>query len=358
MSDDIVMQLGTSDFTGWKSISVQRTMESFCGSFTVELVDKQGSATNQITEGIATKLFVKEDLFGANYPLINGYIDGVKLKLSGQSTQMSIQGRDITCDMIDSAAIAPSNTWTKAKFSKIIRAIVLPFGITVDTSQLIIDEEIDKFTLQNGETAYEAIERLCRSQAVLPLTDFEGNLLLTYSADTTVKADEDLVVGDNVLEVEREASWADRYSEYFCRGQRSGKGKAWDGRITQMVAVATDLAIDRYRPMVFMSENKATDRNLQSRVNWEAQVRAGRGTFYNVVVQGWFQHNAITRAKTRLWTVNERVNIKVPRWGVDEQQLITAVDYHIDESGGRKTRLVLKNVDVYKSNPTEEVALT
>jgi prophage tail gpP-like protein len=106
-----------------------------------------------------------------------------------------------------------------------------------------------------------------------------------------------------------------------------------------------------------MSENKATDKNLAARVAWEAQVRAGRGTFYNVLVQGWYQTDLVTGAR-RPWTINERINLRVGKWGVDEQQLITAVSFTIDNDGGRKTRLVLKNPDVYAANPSPNVALS
>jgi len=356
-NDEIILELDGMNYAGWKNVSIQRSMESLCGAFTIQLVDITGTATNDIIEGKSCKVHIKEARTDALTQIINGNIDGVKLKETSNSSSMTVQGRDITADLVDCAAIQPSSTWDKAKFSSIVKAICLPFGIIVDSSQLTTDELIDKFTLQNGETAYQAIERLCRSQAVLPLADLEGNLLLTYAADFTVTADEDLEVGKNIKEIEYEANWKERFSEYTIRGQRSGAGKAWDGRITQMVEQATDLGIDRYRPFVFMSENKATDANLRARVAWEAQVRAGRGTFYNVVVQGWYQTNLITGAK-RPWTFNERVNVRAPKWGKDEQQLITAVSFTIDEEGGRKTRLVLKNPDVYAANPSPTVALS
>jgi prophage tail gpP-like protein len=238
--DEIILELNGLNYSGWKSVSAQRTMESLCGSFTIQLVDVTGTITDDITEGSASKLYIQDGTTSVLSQIYNSYIDGVKNKITAKNATMTVQGRDVTMDLIDCAAIQKSSTWVKAKFSRIVTDICDPFSIVVDTSQLTSDETIEKFTLQNGDTAFEAIERLCRSQAVLPLTDVEGNLLLTYAADFTTTADEDLELGKNILEVEREANWKERFSAYTIRGQRSGNGKAWDGRITQMVQQATD----------------------------------------------------------------------------------------------------------------------
>jgi prophage tail gpP-like protein len=356
--DNVILEINGENYTGWQSVSIQRTMESLCGTFTVDLVDESGTTVLDIGAGTPCKVFIQDSssLTPKYDQIISGYVDGIKLRQSATATGMTIQGRDITLDLIDCAAILKSSTITKARFSDIVKQIVEPFGIIVDTSQLTIDDKIEKFTLQNGESAYSAIERLCRSQAVLPLTDEEGNLLLTYAAKSFQTADEDLELGRNILDITKNANWKDRFLNYEIRGQRSGNGKAWDGRITQMVATAEDPEIDRYRPFTFMSENKASDNNLQNRVNWEAQVRAGRSVFYNVSVKGWHQLEYLT-GNRRPWAINERVNLKSGRWAIDEQQLITAVSFTLSQDSGKITKLVLKNPDVYKPNPTPKVEL-
>lgn len=353
---NIILQIGGDNYSGWKSLSSERSMEALAGSFNFEVVDKEGEVVGNIEDGVASKLWVFDPLTYTSWPIMTGYVDQTNKKTADTSDEMTIEGRDKTEDLVDCAATVKSSTWTKKFLKDICTDLCKPYGILVDTSQIVDTELIERFTLQTGDTAFSAIERLCRSKAVLPLTDNEGNLILTYAADETIVADENLELGVNILEVEESKSKKERFSNYVIRGQQSGKGKAWTAKETKMNAKAEDTGVDRYRLHVFMSENKATAKNLRDRVAWEAQVRAGRGEHYNVKVKGWFQRDK-EGTIIRPWQINERINIRVDRWNVNKQQLITARRFDLSEGGGETTTLMLQNPGIYKPNPTEKVEL-
>lgn len=356
MSDVIQLEVNGKNFQGWKKVTVKHSMETLCGDFSIELYDRLDSETNSIEEGSACKISILDNNTSVRDQIMDGYIDEVNRRVSGSSTSMTIKGRDRTSDLIDCSAEHDSNTWIQIKLESLCKELASPFGILIDDSNLEALDPIKKFTLQMGETPYSAIERLTRSKAVLPITNSESDLLLTYSAGPDVTTEQNLIVGQNVLEIEETRTSQNRYSNYTCRGQNSGNGKRWNKQNTRLIADAIDEEITRYRPYIFMAENKATSNGLKARVAWEAQVRAGRAIVYTVTVKGWYQRDYF-EAKAGLWEINQRVNLKWAARNVDRQFLITSVSRRLAEGTGRTTTLTLKNPDIFKANPTEKVKL-
>lgn len=356
MPDNVQLEVDGKNFQGWKKVTIKHSMETLCGAFSIELYDKQDSQTNDIDEGSACKISLVNDETKARDLILTGYIDEVNRRESSSSTSMTIKGRDRTSDLVDCSAEHTSNTWIQVRLQDLCKELADPFGILVDDSELEQLDPIKKFTLQMGETAYSAIERIIRSKAVLATTNSDSDLVLTYSADASTKSEENLEVGKNVLEIEETRTSQKRFSKYICRGQTSGRGKKWSKQNTRLIADAIDEEITRYRPHIFMAENKATSDGLKARVAWEAQIRAGRARVYTVTVKGWYQTDYFG-AKVKPWEINERVNLKWTRRNIDKQFLITSVAHRLAEGTGRTTTLVLKNVDIFKANPTEKVQL-
>jgi len=117
-----------------------------------------------------------------------------------------------------------------------------------------------------------------------------------------------------------------------------------------------DTGVTRYRPLLFVSENKADNTLLRKRVNWEAQVRSGRALEHVVVVDGFYQKGDDGEPLT-LWQKNKRVNLKCNYWGLDIERLITEVHFALG-AGGELTTLTLKHPDIFKPDPSEKVDLT
>jgi len=357
MPDKIQLEVNGRLFDGWKSLNITEAMEQLSGKFDFSLYDKEDTASRFIRAGSACRLYIVDGLTGARINVLKGYVDKTKQKLSGKSSEMSISGRDRTGDVVDCSAVHRSNTWLNARFSTICKDLVAPYGLLVDKVDLLEDNRIERFTLQNGESSFSAIERLCMDQGVLPDHTIDGDLKLTYTAPESKRAAEDLEAGVNILEVEKEDKWNQRYSNYVVKGQGTNKGRAWTGKNTRLFASAEDLSITRNRPFLFMSENRATADNLVRRVAWEAQVRAGRGTTYKVKVKDWFQKDR-NGTNVRPWSINERVYLTVTRWDVFNQLLITGVNRKLDESSSRVTVLTLKHPETYKANPSQKVKLS
>lgn len=347
----LAIEINGEKFTGWKRSAFDFDIESLSSSFSLFARDKKG-ILNDLESGTAIKAYIEN---GRQRVLImNGFITSRERELSENNVAVTITGSDKLIDVVECSTFRKSQTWIKKRFTEIVTDLITPFNVTLDKTDLTDDPIIDKLTIQSGETAFDTIERLCRSQAVLPISTFDGVLKLTYAG--TDRADIDLILGENIKSVREATDWTERFSDYICLAQTPGSGKRWTKAMVQGRAEAFDRGVTRYRPKVFIAESKTKATTLKQRVNWEAQVRSGRATDYSVVLSGWFQKDAIGNLLS-LWEKNKLVTLVVDEYNVDRDFLITSVSMTLDESG-EITVLSLRHPDTYKPDPTEEVDLT
>lgn len=351
-SSVVELELNGMLYTGWKSFKITFDMESLSTAFDFELYDKGSTFSEAFQTGLEVSVYIKSTVTSRSKTLVaTGYIVQINRSITGSATSMHIMCNDKLIDLVECSALHSAQTWYSKKFTGIIKDILKPFKISLDTSELQGDVLIKKFTLQSGETAFSAIERLCRSQAVLPLSLWEGVLKLGYAAGPQDKTVVNLAVGENILSFKEKTSWKERHSNYLGRSQAAGNGKRWTKAMLQCSANATDTGVTRYRPLLFVAENRADVKTLKKRVNWEAQVRSGRAREYLVSVDGFYQ-----RGTQQLWQKNKRVNLRNTYWTIDTELLITKVAMSLTSSG-ELTVLTLKHPDIFKANPAERVKL-
>ena len=240
------------------------------------------------------------------------------------------------------AAIVKSNAWTDTTLFDMAKDLCAPFGINV----LDATNETQKFkeiAVQSGETCFSIIERVARTLGVLPITIPDGDLVLTYSAEENQNPVADLVLGKNIKSLDETTDLKQRFSEYIVKGQASAGGKPWAAnKAVDLTATAVDKGITRYRPTVIMSEGKTDGAKIQSRANWEAQIRSGRSTVYTVEVRGWFQTPGTDIVEPEPWAVNTLVNLIADSYDIRKVQLITTVEFSLDSDGGRKNSFNLE----------------
>lgn len=356
MSSIIVLEVNNKNYTGWNKVRVRRSMDEFLGSFTLQLVDGgDDSPFGQVYPGDQSRIYARtgEGSQVQEVEILNGYIDSRERFRSGSDTGMSVGGSDLAQDLVDCSASVTSNQWTKATLAKITSDLITPYGLTlVDNAG---DTTIFKnFRLQNGESNFAAIERAARQVGVLPLTNAAGGVVLTHAKSSETTPVANLIDGQNIKTLRESLTRRARFSEYIFRGQNTGGGSAWTPTTTQIEARATDSAIDRYRPLIILADGSTSKATLQKRVNWEAQVRAGRALTHSVEVVDWFIP-ATAGSDPQPWEINTIINLVSTKMGLETRRLITAVEFILDSAGGKVTNLELRDPLTYASNPSDKV---
>ena len=331
----VEIKIGSEIYGGWKTSRVQRGIEQIAGAFELTVSERwRGQDTpRQIKRGQRCEVLVD------NETLITGFVDVARPSFGATSHDFAVSGRDATGDLVDCSAIHKTGQWAAATLDRIVRDICAPFGIKVKAIT-DVGRAFDTFALQEGETAFEAIERACRMRAILPVSDGRGGLLLTRAAkgsavDTLVQGRAPLVSASG------EFSLNDRHSKYIVKGQDRGSDDNFDSAEThsQVMAEAVDTGVGRYRPLIVLAENHGPNATYKQRADWERNVRRGRSSKIHATVQGW-------RYKGGLWQPNTMVRVESDWLGVHDDLLITSVEY-IRDNQGTRTELQLASREAF-----------
>lgn len=321
---ELILKIGGQQFSGWQNVRVRRSIEQLAATFELKLTERwatagEGSQPWEIRHGDACTLSLDNNL------VITGYVDDTLPQFDADNHSIDVVGRGRSGDLIDCSAIHKSGEWKNRNMLQIATDLVAPFGIKVSAAT-DIGVPFKKFSIQEGETCFEAIERMARMRGVLVVEDPAGNLLIIRTdSDRIVTA---LVQGQNILTGSAAFSLRDRYSKVTVKGADIGSDWSTPEQNAQPAAEAIDKAVGRYRPLIIIAEEPANNSRLRTRALWEVAVRMGRSARPIIGVQGW-QH------ADGLWLPNRLVSIQSPYLQLDREMLISAVTYVKDENGTR-----------------------
>ncbi|BCB26481.1 hypothetical protein SKTS_13670 [Sulfurimicrobium lacus] len=326
----VEIKVGSMIYGGWKSSQIDIGIEQIAGTFDLSVSERwPGQDTpRQIHRGERCEVLADGET------VITGWVDDAFPEFDATTHEFRVTGRDATGDLVDCSAIHKSGQWAKATLDKIVRDICAPFGIPVIV-ETDIGNAFDSHSIQEGETAFECIERACRMRAVLPVSDGKGGLVLTRAKDGP--AVDDLVEGVNIKRARGEFSSKERYSLYIIKGQDRGSDDNLDAPEThaQVKAEATDSFVQRYRPLIVIAEEHGPHATYKQRAEWERNVRRGRSNRATITVQGW------RNARGKLWWPNTMVHLDSASLGVNANLLITNVSLIDNPQSGRIAQLRL-----------------
>lgn len=313
-------------YGGWTRIEVQRGIEQIAGGFVLQLTAKFPGVDvpMQLREGLSCEVRLGYDL------VITGYIDDYETEDTDTSSSVRVSGRDKTADLVDCSAIYKSGQWRGVKLAQIVADIAKPFGITVTVAPGTDTGDVFKrFALEEGEKAFDAIDRACRLRAVLVTSTPDGNLWITTAG--TVSSGVRLEEGVNMKKFNSKHSWKERHSEITLKGQVPGDDQENGEAAAHLKAASKDTEINRYRPLVVVAEHGTSNKSLADRAAWEVKVRMGRGKRGGCTVVGW--RTGKDGQEGPLWRENTLVHVTSERMNIDRELLLVSCSYQLTEQG-------------------------
>lgn len=343
-TDTLALLVAGERHEGWSEVDVTIGLEQIAGGFAISLTEKwlddDGSAHERpVDPGAACRVELAGEV------VIDGYIDASTAAMSDDGHRISIQGRDKTADLVDSSAVHEPDEWRGETLEEVVRRLAAPFGVPVtmkaDAGAPFGDP--NPFKVQQGEAAFDAIDRACRLRGVLPVPDGKGGLLLTRGDPEG--AAEALTEGENIEAAEVAIDHSGRFSKYTVKAQSAGSDGFYGEEAASPKAEASDGGIKRYRPMMIIAEVAGAD--VQVRANWEANVRAARSRTVSVTVSGWRQGSG------GIWRINRTTPVDLPSLGIKETLLIVETRFTKDPDQGTHTHLKLMAKDAFRPAPPE-----
>lgn len=375
------VRIGGMNYGGWESVSVLRNLEAASASFACTVSERTTGPIEPWTfpPGVPCSVWLDGTL------VLTGYVDSYQPRFDATSHGVELNGRSRTCDFVDGAAIVKGGQFKQLSLVEIANRLALPFGIPVD-ALAALDAPLADVQIQQGETCYAVLERLCRMQGLLVCDGPSGSLTLTRAGSRSALCP--LIQGQNILGANATLDVSQRFSEYTVKGQRAntddradagqssgttptptveagapstGNGASGEPAGPSIIATIGSVAdsfVGRYRPWLVTAETQADDAMCKLRALWEARRRAAHSIRASVVVAGWRQLGPDDRAGP-LWDVNLLVPVVSSFLGINRILLISTVEFRKD-AGGATTRLELTLPDAFAApdqtfpNPTAD----
>lgn len=328
-ADSVKLKINGQIHDGWTSVQISQSLDALCSSFDLEIFDGAPIAT-----GDACELFIGDVL------ILSGLVDATNFEISAQSRTLSISGRDKTCDLLDCSALNSPATWKAQKLDKIAKDLIAPFGLELEIEGSL-GAAFSSFALEQGETVFDALTRLCRLRGLLLSSTPEGKVkIFTPTPEAVSWA---LVLGENIESMSVADNAVGRFSKYEIKGQHNGRETAAaDARGPK--ATASDPGVKRYRPLLIIADEQSTLQGLQTRVNWEATNHKAQAQKVSINLMGWRAPDGSLYSKGVL------VQVRADKMGVNAQLIVEDCDFVLD-AGNRRTKLSLVAPEAYQPQP-------
>lgn len=331
--NNVELKVDGKIFSGWTSVTVNRSIETMAGYFDLGVNVQTSTDLSSLAPGKPFTLSID------GQTVITGYTDGRRRQMGADSMKITIAGRDKTADLIDCAAIYKGGQWKKRTLEQIARDLCQPYGVAVRWE--LTDAEsaapFTSFTLDHSETVYEALGRAARARGVLITSNAAGDLVFTRADESH---SDRLVLGENLLSVDFDEDYRDRFSEYTVKGHGRSNGKVGDTVDARTIAsqkgTATDSAITRYRPMIILADSKIDTQSATARALREQRRRLAKSVTFEAQLDGW------TRSNGQIWMPNILAEIDASKFAIQTGPLLVSkVVLTLDDREGVKTTLTL-----------------
>ena len=328
-------------YSGWLEQRVSCGVERMPRDFEVTATDRSPLTPSSITvaPGAEMRILLGDD------PVITGYVDRVRPKISSNAHTMVISGRGRGQDLVDCSAILPGMAigGSGLQADGIIRPLAAKFGIDVTVQgDISLAGAIPQFNINLGETPWDIIDRVTRWAGILCYEGADGNLVLSRVGQNAMASG--VVEGVNLQDADATFSMDGRFSDYFAFVQSvdqfSQIGTQGD------VGHVQDTTVPRYRPRAIISEQTQNGQPIaMQRLNWEKARRIGQSQAVEVIVDSWRDSAGM------LWTPNYRIPVHIPTLKIVHQTLVIGeVEFSRGEDGTH-AHMVLMPPEAYEPEP-------
>jgi len=171
-------------YGGWLDVEICRSLDRFSHTFSLGYTDQwvDNNEPWPIRDGAACQVFFGKEL------LITGYVNSAQWSVTAEAWELNAHGRSLSGDLEDCSVLSDVSSWKFAPPITIVNKLIEPYGIKAisTVSQALLP--IEFFQLNEGETVHDAIDRLCKALALLPVSRPDGNIELVRGAGTWQKS--------------------------------------------------------------------------------------------------------------------------------------------------------------------------
>ena len=342
INDAVTVRVNGKIFEGWKSVSITRALRALAGNFTLNVTNRW------VNEGKRWELRPDDEVVifigGGKINqgrVITGYIDDLIPSIDKNQKELIVVGRDKTADFVECTATEAADKleYENLTLERLANILAKPFGIKVFL-RTPAGKPFTKWTIKQGETCFECLDRAARKRQIVLITSEVGNLLLVKRGQD--RATSGLREGVNFKVGKSKYSNKGRYSKYICYGQQPGTDNFFGDVTVSSKGVAYDEGVRRFKPYAWTADTPVTQEEAQDMAEWEATVRAAKSSAVNGETPIWLQQDG------RLWQVNELMPVHAPSLGaLKKELLVSKTTFNKTKAGGSITNIELMRPDAF-----------
>ncbi len=323
---DVSVLTSSGILRGWLDVDVNMSIEQASNTFAVKASDYRVVPLWDHPAKLDSPCRV---LFG-DTPVINGYIEQLNPDYDADNHTISVSGRDVTCDLIDSSAIMPKQEMRNITIKTAAEMLCAPHGVKVNCPKP--GDPFDVYAINDGESVFDSLEQHARQRQLLMYTLADGVLHIKKAEPIPINVV--LKEGDNILRASAEHQSTQQFGKYVVKSQKE-KGK------TQIRQDVRGTHPRQNRILILRPEKPNDDPECKDRGQWEKKVRKARGRRATITVNSWEWRAG------QLWRPLLLPMLDSPRLGFRMPMVVASVRLHVDDSGGALATLELVDPDVY-----------
>lgn len=333
----ITLTVNGDTYAGWIDLTVSRALDQLAHSFELTCTDHWAEADAPRPIRLGDQCTV--DLDGAI--IITGWVDALAFDATAEGATVRISGRSLTGDLVDCAAIHKTGQWRNSTALGIIEDICAPFGIPVEADALVAADTalVIRFDLEDGETAFGAIDRLARLRAMLPTSTPKGALRFTRVSRTSGESIKTLDAA-NAIRRSVQQNTQDRHSEYHLNSQyarTNATDRARDAATAKIVIY--DENVTRYRPLIVHAEHGVTAVEMRDLAIWTRNTRAAQAERVIFELPG-----------PLAWEPGQLVYVRDQALGVDDVLVLASIMMR-ESAHSSITELQLARIEAFTAEP-------
>ena len=289
----ISIKLNGIDYVNFEDAEVFRSMETASGAFRFT---SSADGNNLFPIKIRDKVDISVD----GTKVIDGYIETINSEYSATEHSITVTGRDVTSDFIDSTVGSKKEFLGTIQLIDIIRAILdglglSSIGITDETGGIEPFFFYDNTSAEIGQTCFDFIEPYLRKRQVLLITDGSGNLILTRASSDIFPVKLQNVVGEsrnenNITSGSMTLDFSNRFNQYIARSQLNPMLLTNDKTPQDIADQSGESSIDNQirttRILEFNCEESSDNETAKERAEWESNVRRAKSLSYSATIPG------------------------------------------------------------------------
>lgn len=334
-----------STFKDWEKIAVHVEFPGQFRGFAASISEQSPSAKTMAAAQIKLGAFCEVALGGS--PVFSGYVYERQMSLDANTHAVQISARGVASDTIrtsiDFKKLGNGGEFVDQTIKQIATKVLEPWKITPvfrGDSENFNKKVTDN--IQQGESAFHFLERLCRRLEIFIGDDNKGNYvfyggLLQKGSGASGAA---LIEGKNIKYIQAVINDEAIMSDQVCLTQACGDDKNW-GKAINTAEVRQGGSATRYKPYVFQIERgvppNSYKQEIKDRLDFEVSWREGTKITATVGVQGWFKSGG------SLWEpgVDQLVEVHSPSAMITEALAIRTITFSQSNDEGTMTALGL-----------------